>query len=181
MGNFACQVTPEDVTEKTSWSSSRARTRRQFLDVFLGKWKFMKKSAMHEVRQKKLMGRVVKLAELVKQSWKALSGWAPRNALRHFWKSTKNWKEAMTWQQVDKSTTGQVERNANRQSGPVHPFKDAQHSKCTFHTEPNQQQDRQRQSHVSESRHKKHWYNKKCQCDKKEGQECGRERREKKN
>ena len=45
----------------------------------------MKKSAMHEVRQKKkLMGRLVKLVELVKKCWKAISSRVRRHALRHF-------------------------------------------------------------------------------------------------
>ena len=62
---------------------------------------------------------VVKVVELVTKCWNAISGRVRRHALRHFWKSTKNWKEAMTWRQVDKSTTGQVEKNTNRQTDKV--------------------------------------------------------------
>ena len=159
MGNFACWVTPEDVTRKTSWTSSRVRTGRQFLDVFLAKWKFMKKSAVHEVRQKKINGTCRQTrgaGKTVLES--AFRRGAPEctDAFQKKHKKLKGSNDMTTsWQVMDWKSQEKY-KHTNRQTGEVHLFKNEQQTECTFHTEQNQQVDRQRQSHVSESGHKKY-------------------------
>ena len=159
---------PEDVLEVITFAQKTSIFWRLFGQMEI----YEKERHAWSAPKKKLMGRLVKLVELVKKCWKVISSRVRRHALRHFWKSTKNWKEAMTWRQVDNWTTQQVEKNTNRQSWLVHLLEDEkQQWKETFlagsdwdksaHTEEKHHEDRQRQSHVSERGHENNSHDKK--------------------